>query len=378
MNDLVLYFDESGFTGENLLHEEQTTFSYSSINIDPVEAESFVKETIEKHKIQNGELKAVKLIRRERGKRLIIDILEQFQDKIKISVHDKKFALSAKFFEYIFEPVIAQKSSIFYQLNFHKYIANSIYVSYISNDKLVVDMINIFEKLMREKSSNYLDELILLSTKEEYNNSKSYNYIKKILSFIKIHKEVIYQEVLELPSWTVDLSITSLNALFSSWGELKQPIVAYCDKSKPIDEQKEIFDGMMGRTDIIYSPFFTDNHKPIPITYNLKEINLVDSKEYHGVQIADIIATASSYSLKLYQQEDEFIKRVRSILLPKLVYGSVFPDFDEINLERLDVQLNAIIFEELFARSEEQTHILKNIESYILHTKNSLLLNPVY
>lgn len=376
-NNLILYFDESGFTGENLLHEDQTTFAYSSINIDPQEAEAFVMDTIEQHRIQNGELKAVKLIRRDRGKKLIVNILEKFQDKIKISIHDKKFALSAKFFEYIFEPVLAQKSSLFYQLNFHKYIANYIYTAYIVKDNLVVDMINIFEKLMREKSSNYLDELIQLSIKEQYVNCKSYDNIMKIISFIKIHRDTIYKEVQDLPSWTVDLSITSLNALFSDWGTLKQPIVAYCDNSKPIDEQKEIFNGMMGRTDIIYSSLFTSEDNPIPITYNLKEIKLVDSKEYHGVQIADIIATASSYCFKINQQEDEFIKKVRSLLSPTIVFGSVFPDFSQIDLRQVDVQLNSLIFEELIERSKEQVSVLNDIEFYITNTRKTLLLNPI-
>ena len=32
---LILYFDESGFTGERLLDDRQKTFAYSSVAIDP-------------------------------------------------------------------------------------------------------------------------------------------------------------------------------------------------------------------------------------------------------------------------------------------------------------------------------------------------------
>lgn len=372
MKELNLYFDESGYTGENLLHEEQTTFVYSSINIDPDEAKNFVNNAIVEHKVQNGELKAVKLIRRERGKKLILNILDNFKDRIKISVGDKKFALCCKFFEYIFEPVLAEKNSIFYQLNFHKFISNHMYIGYITKDVLVIEIISIFENLMRKKDLKYLDDIINLADKDEYKSSKAYDFYSKILKFIKLHKNTIVEEFDGLMPWTADLTITSLNALFSAWGELRTPIVAYCDQSKPIDEQKEIFNGMLGREDIIYSPIKADDGTCIPITYNLKEINLVDSKEFHGVQLADIIATAAAYSMKLYQLEDDFISKARTILLPCVVYGSVMPNFDELDLNRLDVQLNAIIFEELIERSINNLMITNDIELYISEASDSL------
>lgn len=374
MEELNLYFDESGYTGENLLHEEQTTFVYSSINIDPEEAREFVENTIKKHKVQNGELKGVKLIRRERGKKLILEIIDNYKDRIKISVDDKRFALCCKFFEYIFEPILSEKSSIFYQLNFHKFIANHMYIGYITKDVLVLEIISIFENLIRKKDLKYLDNLITLADKDEYKISKAYDFYSKILTFIKIHKNTIIDEFNGLMPWTADLSISSLNALFSTWGELRKPIVAYCDQSKPIDEQQEIFNGMIGREDIIYSPIKADDGKRIPITYNLKEINLVDSKEFHGVQLADIIATAAAYSMKLFQVEDDFISKVRSILLPCVVYGSVMPNFDELDLNRIDVQLNAIIFEELIERSISSLMITNDIELYISQVSDSLRL----
>jgi len=225
---------------------------------------------------------------------------------------------------------------------------------------------------MREKDLKYLDDIINLVDKDEYRSSKAYDFYSKILIFIKLHKNTIVKEFDDLMPWTADLTITSLNALFSAWGELRTPIVAYCDQSKPIDEQKEIFNGMLGREDIIYSSIKADDGTRIPITYNLKEINLVDSKEFHGVQLADIIATAAAYSMKLYQDEDDFISKVRTILLPCVVYGSVMPNFDELDLNRLDVQLNAIIFEELIKRSINRLMITNDIELYISKVIDSL------
>ena len=57
---IPIYCDESGFTGENLLHDEQIIFSYASISCDEIEAEEFAKYIIKKYKIQTAELKGTK------------------------------------------------------------------------------------------------------------------------------------------------------------------------------------------------------------------------------------------------------------------------------------------------------------------------------
>jgi len=377
LDKVTLYFDESGFTGENLLCEDQQTFAYASVNIVAEEAQLIVDKIIDKYKIQNAELKGVKLIRKSRGKKAILEILEEIKDKIKISVHHKKFALTAHFFEYVFEPVLAKKSLIFYQQDFHKYISNALYISLINNHVLATKIMKVFEKLMRKKELSHLDEII--SILEEYKgSSESLEFLNQLVVFITNHKEIIYEEIKELPTWTIDLSMTSLNALFSEWGATGSEITAFCDNSKPIDEQKKMFEPMMGRKDIVYSPFLLNDGKPIPLTYNLKEINMVDSKAYAGVQLADIVATASTYSIQMHQETDEYIENLQKILLPKIVYASVFPDYEQIDLTQKKVQLNALLFEELIERTTNKVPILLDIEIYINSTKALLEEHPIY
>ena len=57
-----IYFDESGFTGNNLLNPNQTMFSYGSVATCDDEARDFVEYLIKKYGVQNGELKGGKLI----------------------------------------------------------------------------------------------------------------------------------------------------------------------------------------------------------------------------------------------------------------------------------------------------------------------------
>jgi len=116
---------------------------------------------------------------------------------------------------------------------------------------------------------------------------------------------------------------------------------------------------------IIYSLLKTDEGKKVPLTYNLKSIELVDSKIYKGVQLADVVATASAYSFQWFRDDNEndFIKELQTILSPSIVYGSAFPDFEYINPERKEVQLNAKLLDEILERSRKNISILDNIEA---------------
>ena len=377
--EITIYFDESGYTGENLLKEDQPTFSYASVCINADDAEQIVSNIIFKYNIQNGELKTVKLIRRERGQKAILEILEAIKDNIKISVSDKKFALAGKIFEYIFEPILASKNSIFYNLNFHKFIANSLYLGFIVNDKFSKEILIKFEKLMRNKTLQDLEAIISI-VDEIDEESKSFKFLKNIIEFITIHKIEIYEEIKDLEKWTNDLSITALHSLFSEWGKNKDKLVAYCDNSKPIEEQKSFFKGMIDRDgEIIYSILKTDESKQVSLTYNLKSIELVDSKIYKGIQLADVVATVSAYSFRWFRDdENDFSKELRTILSPSIIYGSVFPDFDYINLEKKEVQLNTILLEEILERSRRDIPIFDEIEEYIMFMQKNLELNPMF
>lgn len=50
-----IYFDESGFTGNNLLRPVQNFFAYASVATDDDEARDIVESLIAKHRVQGNE-----------------------------------------------------------------------------------------------------------------------------------------------------------------------------------------------------------------------------------------------------------------------------------------------------------------------------------
>ena len=47
-----------------------------------------------------------------------------------MALSNKRYALAGKFFEYIFEPVLAQKNRLFYERDFHKFVAMAVYLPF--------------------------------------------------------------------------------------------------------------------------------------------------------------------------------------------------------------------------------------------------------
>ena len=127
-----VYFDESGFTGNNLLSKDQPFFSYAAVVTDDEESKQFVDYIINKYSIAAEELKGSTLVNSKRFQPAVDEILNHFRGRMRVVVNEKKYALSGKFFEYIFEPVLAAKSSIFYNLKFHLFISNIMYFSLIA------------------------------------------------------------------------------------------------------------------------------------------------------------------------------------------------------------------------------------------------------
>lgn len=369
-----IYFDESGFTGNNLLHPDQNYFSYASVATDDDEAKAFVESLITKYGIQGGELKGSKLVRFHKGRKAIDEIFDVFGDRLKVSVSNKKFALACKFHEYIFEPCYSKINSLFYGVGFHRFIANILYSEFIARGAGAEAIFSEFEELMRTKDESKLYEIFSSSIHPE--NSL---VITQIREFAQLRAEDIRSELSSLSDvgvgkWILDLTNTALFSLLANWGIQYSEIIAICDPSKPLQQEQGIFNAMVGRTDNkIFSDLMGERH---PITFNLAEpLRFSDSKTTHGIQIADAVAAAAIYVFTSAQNEQT--QRWRSIICQIGHYGSIIPDGDELDLKDRRVQRNAILLLELHSRAKEGRSLTDGMPEYIRLISKRLATHPL-
>jgi len=369
-----IYFDESGFTGNNLLHERQNYFAYASVATNPEEAEILVRKIIKDYRVQGSELKGKNLVKFNKGRHAIDEILSHFEGRVKISISDKKYALAGKFFEYIFEPAIAEISSVFYEMNFHLFIANILYVEFVARGAGADQIFTEFEDLMRDMNEERL--VSLFSSSVHLENSP---ILTQIREFAINRRDDIKAELDSLRGasagkWILDLTDSALANLLAHWGLMYEEITAVCDESKPLMESQDIFNLMIGRKE---ENIFVDTPSGRqPITFNLSgPIVFANSKIEHGIQIADTLAAAAVFAVT--NTGDPLADKWREMLPEIGRYGSVMPDFDHLDLNEISAKRNAVVLMELHSRASKGVSLIKGMPEYIAMMTQALRMESL-
>jgi hypothetical protein len=355
----TIYGDETGFSGNNLLDEAQPYFVYCTVALSPEHSEELVSQAKRDFRLDNPELKGLKLLRHSRGRKAITWLAERCADRAKLSVYEKKYTLAGKFFEYIFEPVVASKSSFFYNVGFHRFIANLIYLEVFVKDPYAEKALANFQELMKKRDSAQLPEMSA-GVGRDLNMSTS---LSQILTFAAIHNDLIAEELHGLASsdgvgkGVLDVTTDALFNQLCEWGEEYDVLDVYYDPSKPVYAVKDIlFDRMVGRTDRAYMG-------KRPLSFNLvKPIEPGESKLMHGIQIADVLSAATAFSLK--QPRENVSHRWRELLFPSIGERLVLPFIQMIDFNNPQTYANAGILWLLVERSLKGENLLDDLPRF--------------
>lgn len=88
--DASVFFDESGYTGPDILNSQSPLFSLASVTISEQEAEKIVKSIIKSHRLQCTELKGKILCGKNPKVESILDFLAAIEGRYAISLCEKK------------------------------------------------------------------------------------------------------------------------------------------------------------------------------------------------------------------------------------------------------------------------------------------------
>lgn len=95
--------------------------------------------------------------------------------------------------------------------------------------------------------------------------------------------------------------IASLYSLLTTWGERHESLRVICDQSIPLLDQMDFFNVMVGRTD---KRTIRMGRRESSIIFNLAEpLQLVNSLDTLGVQLADVLAAALCASMETPKDE---------------------------------------------------------------------------
>lgn len=318
-----------------------------------------MQKIIKDYKVQAGELKFHKLIKYSRGRQAIAHILATFSDRAKVTVHHKKYNLACKFYEYIFEPTIASKNSIFYNLGFHQFISHLLYLHFQSKSDYAEEIFKDFYDLMKAKDNAGL--AYLFSSLSLPNISPALDMIRKFC----VHQWDVIKEELDslegtgLGKWILDLTHSSLFSLLGEWGQEFNQMEVFCDASKPLQEQVDIFQVMVNRDEKLFMELTGKQHA---ISFNLASVpQLVDSQSRPGIQIADVLAGTFAFVFRenLKSNSNSYPKEWIPYLDKCISPYSVIPGLEEhLDWTKINVKRNYLILEELTERSIENASLL--------------------
>ena len=328
--------------------------------------EDFARDVIGELKARfrlQGELKGRNLIRSAQGRDALTELWSRHAELSYSVICHKKYALACKLFEYIFEPVIANSSSGFYAVGFHKFVANLLFAQLSKANADAEQLFVDFQKFMRGVDPLQLSELFSHNIQHDKSTPS-----KWVFEFALLHKESILEELTSLQShgvgrWPLDLTSTSLNAVLVHWGERHDALDVICDNSKPLDELKEQFRPFVGLTEKKYIEY--GDQKKL-FTFNLsQDLRLEASDQYHGLQMADLFASSLAYAL----QNDEVADCKKWLQVAFNVHAlsgsSILPDSEHVNGKNLNARRNKALLQELLRRSRNGEDLLADLDKFV-------------
>lgn len=360
MSNLILpqtiYCDEAGFTGNNMLDAQQPMFTYASVAMDQTEAMDLIVRIRQLHHIKARELKGAQLARSPAGRAVILDTLRLMRGRYLVTAYDKKLSLAGKFFEYVFEPVLARNNSLFYENDFHKFIATFVYMTFRCNEEPIVEIITQFERFMR--SLNPQDAPIIFGGKTSDIDMRE--PLTNIAYFIDGYRDIILQESAYIGNWGLDLSLSALWSHLAHWGDCFDIIHVLCDDSKPLRDLAPDLDGLVNRPD---KKRATICGKDRPLTFNMvRPVEFGSSMEEPGLQLADVASSAVLQARK--HSGEEWAQPILDELERHLHEDCILPDPSYMDLTTPGCAVNALILHELGQRAIEGHDPVYRMEYY--------------
>lgn len=301
-----LFGDESGFTGPDLLARAQPFVAYAAVEIEERRANEIISASRAKYNTQAPELKASTLLRRERGRQQVLEILREVSaSRMRIIVHNKRYALAAKFVEYILEPALRPVWRVLWHYGFHRFVAKVLYEAMEAQDADAEELVVRFLDFMRGRDDAAL--WTLLDTQTPH-----HPFLQDLGTIARAYRTEILTEranahaVQDVPAFVMDLTATSvLSLLMSMPHRLDYQYRIILDDSHAMRAAAELVD-----------PWVPEAMLPPGA------IDFGSSEQYAGIQIADLAAGAALY---IYNEREGHEVFIPHILPDRLSEGNLDP-----------------------------------------------------
>ena len=306
----MIYFDEAGYSGGNLLDKDQPVYLLLSHNYTEEETKTMLEALLALSNAKELHFKNLK--KYEKLRKATIDCLNHDlikKDRICYYVVHKKYLIGLQMVDQLIEPVIHGVGEEIYQGGFNIATGNLLYImGMVGWDKdLYEEMCIRFVIWMR--SREYNDCALFYKSVTEL-HSKTKEGFRDILDYILLSTSYLDTIVPALSKYPLDITVSCFNAHCQYWGDVYgRPFDIIFDQSKQIEYWRGMIDFLTHSVPHAEVGFGSRKYK-YPLLIN--SYNAANSHENIQLQLADVFASSLNYMFINWHNEadDDFSKEI--------------------------------------------------------------------
>lgn len=326
---LTFYVDETGFTGEDLLADDQPIFVQSTNNFSRSESEALLRESF--HGIEAKELKHSRLIRNPKNYKRIVDLVGRTAadpSRAGMWCAHKEFALVTMIVDWWIEPLAYRSGFNLYNDGANICMSNMIFVCLEAffgrpfRRKLLLS----FQRMLRARTQETYEKCQIFVTKEL---SKLEEDRAEVLRYLWPSFELLgLQHVEGLPKRVLDLALPGLVLIGNRWRERHSgPWELVHDRSSNMAKQKWLWDALSSPE--IPMAEFAHPGGNISFPMNIMSTRFSDSAVEPQLQICDLLAGAAGAYLRQETSSGDRIayrEALDEVGIKRLFLGGIWPN----------------------------------------------------
>lgn len=336
----TLYFDESGYTGYNLLDPAQTVFVIASSDVGDAEASDILREAFPRY--QGDEFKFTNIWRSgaRRGLLQFANRLPALSERTFLWMSDKPFVVLTKMVDFLIEPITTTAGYDFYSDGFAWKFSNYIHfgLKEFAPPELLATMLRDYMAFSRAPSEEALD---LLAWKLRLMSRSLDPPVRLFLEQMADGAEAfLHFTDLETFRSSNELHTSTMIALVSHWRRrIDDDFAVVHDASSTFLRNRRMWENVTSEA-IPEQPMRGGDGQDTPYPLRVVSTMAVDSRDSAAVQFCDVLAGLSARHFSTNDgAEREFLDEVVRAGLSELTWDGVRPALvfpDSIPPRRLD------------------------------------------
>lgn len=322
----MIYFDESGNSGANLLDTAQPTYLLLSHNYSLNECTSILSPLLELSNAEELHFKNLKKYQKTRNAILkCINDERILSSRIYRFVAHKEFMIVAQIVDQLIELVLSNNGIDIYKGGLNISTSNMIYLlgKNLWNKTLFKEMCENFVKWIRSNSE--ADFTIFYKSVSELYHSIQNEKEKLFVGLILLSKPFKDTVMDAYDKYTLDITLSCFVSHCNFWAEEnKNPFDVVFDSSKQIDYWKDMIKFL---TDKLPSQEVGYGSRKYKYPLLINSIEMVNSKSEIQIQFADIMSSSLNYTYSCISKNsvDDFSSQIEKSRLFETSGNAIWP-----------------------------------------------------